>query len=185
MKHVLFTLMSAFLFFSAVAAKPQTIGKEAHLSQQQKTTTTESPSSQTIIDKVDKAAEIVTREGEASFPKFRAKGNEFIFSGTYVWVQSLEGKMLMHPISPELEGRDIFYLRDVNGKMFIIEMNKIVLKQGHGWVQYLWPKPGEQAPSLKVSYVRLAKHNNKTYIVGCGIYDMPIEDIKKIQENNE
>jgi len=44
-------------------------------------------------------------------------------------------------------------------------------KKGSGWVDYMWPKPGEKSPSKKVSYVKGAKMpTGEVVIVGAGIY---------------
>ena len=40
-------------------------------------------------------------------------------------------------------------------------------------MDYWWPKPGEQNPSHKVSYVKLCKVDGEDMVVGAGVYDLP------------
>jgi len=68
----------------------------------------------------------------------------------------MNGITLMHSADPELETKNIIELKDANGKAFIREF-AATAKKGSGWVDYMWPKPGEKSPSKKVSYVKGAK----------------------------
>ena len=44
---------------------------------------------------------------------------------------------------------------------------------GHGWVNYVWPRPGQTTPSPKSTYVvRVIGPDGKRYIVGSGGYDL-------------
>lgn len=134
---------------------------------------------QLIVKKVEEAAALVAKEGKAAFPKFKGKKSPFLFNGTYIWIHEPNGKMLMHPIKLAMEGKNLLNLKDKNGKLFFVEMNKIALSKGSGWSEYVWPKPGEKESSPKVSYVKLVKHGNESFILGCGAYDMTLEDVKK------
>jgi cytochrome c len=145
-----------------------------------KATATTKPTAKMIVEKVDAACALLEKEGLASLPKFKGKDSEFIFAGTYIWINSAdEGIMTMHPIKPKMEGRPLVESRDANGKQFFAEMNKLVREKGSGWVEYMWPKPGEKEPSLKISYVKAATIDGKKYTVGCGVYGMTIADVEK------
>jgi cytochrome c len=138
------------------------------------------PTPQMIIDKVNEAAALLEKEGKAAFPKFQGKDSKLIFAGTYIWVHDLSGIMLMHPIVYKLEGKSIIDFKDPNGKLFFTDMNEVAKAKGAGWVDYLWPKPGDKKPVLKVSYVKLAKADGGDLVVGCGVYDMSPEDVQKV-----
>ncbi len=127
---------------------------------------------QAIIKKVDEAVALVEKEGKKSYKKFKGEKSSFRFLGTYIWIHDLKGKMLMHPIKPKLEGKNLIGLKDGNGKRFFVEMNNKVKKNGSGWVHYTWPKPGEKKRSDKVSYVKKAKLGGEDVVVGCGVYDL-------------
>jgi len=135
---------------------------------------------QMIIDKVEKAAALLEKEGKAAFPKFRGKDSEFIFAGTYMVFQDLSGRVVMHPVKYKLEGQSSIDLKDSNGKLFFIAIDEVAKTKGSGWVDYMWPKPGEKTPSLKVSYVKLVKADGEDLAVVCGIWDVPAEEVQKL-----
>ena len=62
--------------------------------------------------------------------------------------------MLMHPIRPELDGKDLSGSTDPTGKHLFVSFVDTVKKDGQGFVEYLWPKPGHDQPVAKVSYVK-------------------------------
>ena len=74
------------------------------------------PTAEMITDKVNKAADLLAKEGTAAFPKFKGKDSDFIFAGTYIWIHELEGPMLMHPIKFKLDGQNITGVKDTAGK---------------------------------------------------------------------
>jgi signal transduction histidine kinase/FixJ family two-component response regulator len=86
----------------------------------------------------------------------------------YIWINDLEPKMLMHPIKPDLEGKNLFNYKDQNGKQFIMEMVRVIKENGEGFVDYVWPKVEGEKPSPKISYVKLYKPWG--WVIGSGIY---------------
>ena len=132
-----------------------------------------------VMDKVKAAVAVLNAEGAAAFPKFMGTDSEFIFAGTYIWVNDYDCIMLMHPIMDKMEGRELMSLQDVNGKRFFVEFVSAA-KEGGGWVQYMWPKPGTKEAVRKVSYILPAKVDGKDVVVGCGIYDVSDEELAKL-----
>ncbi|ABB30326.1 integral membrane sensor hybrid histidine kinase [Geobacter metallireducens RCH3] len=92
----------------------------------------------------------------------------------YVWVHDLENRMVMHPLQPELEGHYLTRLADARGKPLFLTMNNLVRREGKGEVDYLWPRPGEQEPSRKVSYVSLFEPWQ--WVLGSGVYLDDVQD---------
>jgi methyl-accepting chemotaxis protein len=92
----------------------------------------------------------------------------------YFWIHSTNVQMVMHPISPELEGKILSELKDIHGKPFLKEMTEICMEQGAGFADYYWHKPGEDKPVPKISYVRVFPEWG--WILGSGIY---VDDVKK------
>ncbi|MBU0972431.1 MAG: methyl-accepting chemotaxis protein [Proteobacteria bacterium] len=86
----------------------------------------------------------------------------------YFWIQDTNGEMVLHPIKPSLNGKNLMELKDPDGKLFFKEMDDIAKKQGGGFVDYKWPKPGFEAPVDKISYVKLFKPWG--WIIGGGVY---------------
>ena len=71
----------------------------------------------------------------------------------YFWINGLDTKMIMHPIKPELEGRDFSDIKDPDGLPLFAEFVRLVKETGSGYVRYSWPKPGLRIPQPKLSYV--------------------------------
>ena len=86
----------------------------------------------------------------------------------YVWVNDLDGKMLMHPFAPKLVGNTVMELKDADGKTFFADMVKVSRAQGSGTVHYKWNKPGASEPLPKVSYVQAVP--GWDWMVGSGLY---------------
>jgi cytochrome c len=42
--------------------------------------------------------------------------------------------------------------KDLSGLPFIRKMTKIAKEKGSGWIEYKWPKPGSETPTLKRTY---------------------------------
>ncbi len=132
-------------------------------------------------EKAKAAAELIKAEGEAAFATIKDPKGEFRFGNGegYVWVHNLDGIMVMHPIKPALDGKNLLDMRDVHGVYLFAAMNELVEEKGEGWVPYAWPKPGQKESSPKVSYVVLVKHGDKSYVAGSGMYDVTAADIAK------
>ena len=92
----------------------------------------------------------------------------------YFWINDLAPTMLMHPIQPALEGKDLSNVKDPTGKALFNEMVAIARRDGAGLVDYYWAKPGEQDPVPKISYVQLFKPWG--WIIGSGIY---VDDLER------
>ncbi|MBY5360686.1 methyl-accepting chemotaxis protein [Rhizobium leguminosarum] len=86
----------------------------------------------------------------------------------YFWINDMHPTMVMHPIKPQLDGTDISQMKDPTGKFLFVEFVNKVKKDGKGFVDYLWPKPGADEPVLKYSYV--AGFEPWGWIVGTGVY---------------
>jgi signal transduction histidine kinase len=175
-RSLILCALSFSLGLVAAEVSLEELSKEAEAKCQ--ATATDKPTPALIVQKVKAAAALVAQEGTAAFGKFRGKDSEFIFGGTYIWIHNTDGKMLMHPVKPKMEGRDLLGLKDANGKTFFVDMN-VAAAAGGGWVDYVWPKPGSKEPSQKVSYVVQAKHGEDTFVVGCGVYDLTMDEIAK------
>ncbi|MCF6509307.1 methyl-accepting chemotaxis protein [Blastococcus sp. MG754426] len=86
----------------------------------------------------------------------------------YFWINDMGPTMVMHPIKPELDGTDLSGNEDPDGKKLFVEFVEVVEAEGSGFVDYLWPKPGEEEPQPKISYV--AGYEPWGWVVGSGIY---------------
>lgn len=90
----------------------------------------------------------------------------------YFWINDYDANIIMHPIKPDLDGKDMSSFADPNGKRLFFEFAKKVRTSEKGIVDYYWAKPGEDHPVPKSSYVQGFKPWN--FIIGTGVY---IDDI--------
>lgn len=86
----------------------------------------------------------------------------------YFWVQDLKGEMVMHPISPQLEGKNILRIQDANGRYLFQEIIDLAQNKGEGELYYSWPKPGQNKATDKVAFIQIEP--NWGWIIGSGIY---------------
>jgi signal transduction histidine kinase len=80
------------------------------------------------------------------------------------------GVELINPGFPNLEGRNLLDVTDTQGKPLVREMYAVVQTRGSGWVDYMWPKPGDSVSTQKSTYVRSARLGDSWVLVGAGVY---------------
>ena len=85
----------------------------------------------------------------------------------YVWINDMTPRMVAHPIKPELDGKDLADMKDPNGKALFVEFVATVKREGSGYVDYLWPKPGSKDPEPKRSFV--AGFAPWGWVIGSGV----------------
>ncbi len=92
----------------------------------------------------------------------------------YFWINDVQPKMIMHPIKPQLDGKDLSNNKDPDGKKLFVEMVDVAKKSGNGFVNYKWSKPGSDIPVNKISYIKLFKPWG--WIIGTGMY---VDDVEQ------
>jgi methyl-accepting chemotaxis protein len=90
----------------------------------------------------------------------------------YFWINDMHPTMVMHPIKPQLDGKDLSEIKDPEGKKLFVAFVEKVKQDGAGNVPYLWPKPGSEKPVPKISYVK--GFQPWGWVIGSGIY---IDDV--------
>ncbi|WP_114782628.1 cache domain-containing protein [Botryobacter ruber] len=123
-----------------------------------------------IEDLVKSAVAAIENNGEAAFQLFQDPTGPYLVKDTYVFVVDEKGTELVNPAFPNLAGRNLLDLKDTQGKPLVREMLKVVQTKGSGWVDYMWPKPGESISTQKSTYVSKAKLGNAWVMVGSGVY---------------
>ena len=123
-----------------------------------------------VVLKCKQAALMVKEKGiDAAIKEVGNKEGKFVWKDTYVFLMDMDGKMLAHPIKPELtQQKTTVNITDPDGKALFVDFIKLANDQGEGWVDYRWPKPGEDKPVEKSSYIYRVPGTQ--YFVGAGIY---------------
>ncbi|HET20464.1 MAG TPA: hypothetical protein ENO16_07670, partial [Chromatiales bacterium] len=130
-----------------------------------------------VVDAVTEAIGQIEKLGEAAFPLLREPTGPFLAKDAYVFVLDMDGVALVHPAFPNLEGNSLLEVKDTQGKPLVREMLDRVTSGQYGWVDYMWPKPGENVSTQKSTYVSRARLGDGSVLVGCGVYlaDAPRE----------
>ncbi|OGR27593.1 MAG: hypothetical protein A2277_06550 [Desulfobacterales bacterium RIFOXYA12_FULL_46_15] len=120
--------------------------------------------------KCKEAADMVKAKGlEATLAVLNDKAGPFVWKDSYVFCISMETfAVIAHPVIPNLIGKNMMGTKDTNGKLFFAEFQNVAAGAGSGWVDYMWPKPGEKDPSPKSTYVY--KIPGQNVFLGAGIY---------------
>lgn len=123
-----------------------------------------------VVDMVEKAAELITKQGKQAFAELKDPLGDFNYLTTYVFVLDSQGKDLVNPAFPGFEGQNVRDLKDSTGKYFIRDMMKALDSADSIWIEYMWPKPRQAASSKKIAYVKKVVINREIYYVGSGAY---------------
>lgn len=113
-----------------------------------------------ILDMVRGAAEALQRQeaaGRLSHAAALAQFRQLLLKSRfgnddYVFMYDMDGKVLIQPAAPAMEGRNMINLKDPTGRYIIREQIRAA-RRGGGAVQVMFPKPGQTVPVPKLNYV--------------------------------
>ena len=166
------TDLTAIIMFVVDATRPFSVpsdlpGAAAALDQ---SSPPPSPREQEVEALVNKAAAEVDAKGKAAFSEFRSKGTEWFHGDTYLFAYDLKGNVLLNPAFPTREGTNVSGQTDANGKAFHDAIIRTAETKGSGWVEYMFPKPGQTQPSEKWAFVKAVKIDGVPALVASGFY---------------
>ncbi|MCV6588404.1 MAG: EAL domain-containing protein, partial [Marinobacterium sp.] len=93
----------------------------------------------------------------------------FLSGRGYLFVDHVDGQMILNPLKPELEGHSGPLLQDDQGRPIMdILLEAVNNPQGRGFAEYRWYPPGEALMQEKVSYIQRFEPLN--WIIGAGDY---------------
>lgn len=121
-----------------------------------------------VMAYVNHAADMVAKNG----PSCDAlKSSKWMSGDYYVWVVGPDGRLVCHP-NAEMVGKSQDEIIDANGMRVGDALAAAGNSpEGHGWVEYVWPRPGQATAVAKSAYVsRVTAPDGMTYIVGGGGY---------------
>jgi cytochrome c len=119
---------------------------------------------------VNKAAALIEANGKASFSEFRKKDSEWFHGDTYLFVYDLKANVLLNSAFPQREGTNVTGQKDGKGKLFHDEIIHVAETKGSGWVDYMFPKPGETDLSQKWTYAKKVTIDSIPGLVASGFY---------------
>jgi len=100
----------------------------------------------------------------------------------YFFADDYEGINYVNPPDPSTEGKSRIALKDFNGKELIREIIENGRKEGGGFTEYWYPKPGQTKADRKRTYSRAFEPYR--WVIGTGNY---VDDLDKLvqQKRNE
>ena len=130
-----------------------------------------------LVSFVNRAVDLIEKYGEEAFPQFRIKGSEWDHDDLYIFVWGLDGMRYVYPPDVSGEGKNMLDLKDINGKPIgKLFVEAVSSDAGEGWVHYQWPKPKNDIPIWKSTFLKKAvTPSGKAYLVGSGLYEMPVD----------
>ena len=127
-----------------------------------------------IVDHyVDQSQKGLLTETQAKAAAIEAVRHTRFADKNYFFISDTQSRIVLHPIKPELEGKDLSGVRDPDGKLLFVEMAKVAKAAGEGFVSYQWNKPGAEDPVSKISFVKLMPGWN--WVIGAGVYQDDVE----------
>ena len=118
------------------------------------------------VEKTQAAAKMIEEQGlEKTLAMINDRKGPFVWKNSYVFCISSEtGAMLGHPYFPSrMLGMNINEVTDINGKKYMLEIQRTAITQGQGWVDY------EFRLKNKNTYVMQIPAAN--VVIGAGYYD--------------
>jgi methyl-accepting chemotaxis protein len=103
-------------------------------------------------------------------------------NNNYFWINDFSPNMIMHPIKPALNGKEVNSVKDPDGTPLFLNMVQVVQEKGEGFVPYKWPKPGVEEPVDKISFVK--GFTPWQWIIGSGTYIDDVDAIFAAQRNS-
>lgn len=104
-------------------------------------------------------------QGKA-FAEFNNPSGKFVDRDLYIWVATLKAKVLAHGANTKLIGKDLYNLKDTDGKQFMKEIVDTAKAKGSGWVDYKWTNPISKKVEHKSVYIQRVKD----MVFVCGFY---------------
>lgn len=140
----------------------------------------ESATPREVVEKVKEAQNLLAG-GSSGIEEFKRSQSRWVFKDAYVFIVDMDTvTVVAHPMNPRQVGRNMISLRDVKGNYFFLQFCRKAQEDGGGWVEYWWPRPGEQTPARKCTYVLPVP--GTSLMVAAGVYDenATLEDLNKL-----
>ncbi|WP_171354552.1 methyl-accepting chemotaxis protein [Vibrio coralliilyticus] len=99
--------------------------------------------------------------------------------GGYAFISSIDGRVIIHPIKPDLNQKNMLsnpksYIRNTFNEFIKLAKNK-----GEGFVSYQWPLPNSGKLEHKTSYIK--RTSTRPWFVGVGVYRSDVDKVYKQQ----
>jgi signal transduction histidine kinase len=105
---------------------------------------------------------------EKALAEFNNPKGKFIYKDLYVWATAMDGTNLSHPYTPALIGKNMYNLKDADGKFFVQERINILKTKPSGTIEYRWTNQNSKKVEQKVAYFETVPGMN--LFLNCAYY---------------
>ena len=109
---------------------------------------------------------------ERAFSDFEDPDGDFFDRDLYVFVQDYNCTFFAHGLNPALKGKNIWDLKNPNGRYACRDIVEITRKDGRGWTDYIFQDP----LSGKLAWKRTFSIGVGDYIVMVGAYVRNVDE---------
>ena len=93
----------------------------------------------------------------------------------YVAILGLDGRAIQNPGNPAIDGRDMRGFRDPDGLYVFREIARVgASARGEGFLRYLWLRPGQARPSIKLAHISSYKPWGWALVSGLYVDDIEV-----------
>jgi len=111
----------------------------------------------------------------------RVRAMRFGESG-YFTVADADMNVLMHAFLPKMEHTNVRDVHDKNGVYMWADGARLAQTEGHGFLRYVWPKPGVDGDVPKLAYVAAYKPWGWTLLTGAYIDDIDAAFVRSLYQ---
>lgn len=111
-------------------------------------------------------AEIKAVGKDKAFQEINNRKGKFVDRDLYIFVFDMKGTNVAHGFNPKLIGKNLYDVKDPDGKYYVRERLELINAKGKGWHDYRYTNPVTRKIEQKMAYVERVGD----LIVGCGAY---------------
>ncbi len=106
----------------------------------------------------------------------------------YFFIFTLEGEGVLHPIKPEIEGKNLINYKDIKGNTIIKDIIPILKEKKEAFSKWWWPKPYTKEQYEKIGFHKVFEPFN--WFIGTGLYldefqeELQEELIKRLENSS-
>jgi len=116
------------------------------------------------------------------------KGIRFHDGRDYFFIFSLDGTNVLHPIKPEIEGKNLINYKDLKGNTIIKDIIPILKEKKEAFSKWWWPKPYSKEQYQKIGFHKVFEPYN--WFIGTGMYldeleaDLQSELVRRLENSS-
>ncbi|MCF7792667.1 MAG: cache domain-containing protein [Candidatus Cloacimonetes bacterium] len=117
-------------------------------------------------------AQLLQKNGQAQIDYFKSNRSHYKTENYYLYVYKMDCTNVFHAGIPELEGKNLYNITDINGKKILqLILEELKNKNNpHNWVHFTWYEPGTFFPVPKSScHFEVTTDDGEKYFVGAGL----------------